>query len=330
VGLSLVTLGLGSTVAWVYLSDSRAGIYPSLVMPLIHYFVDAETSHKWAIQLAKYGLVPKQTTQDDEALMTELWGKRIGNPVGLAAGFDKDAEGIDSLIGFGFGTVEIGSVTPLPQPGNPQPRMFRLTQDNAVINRYGFNSKGHEQVKRHLILRLNSYLKRQLAPSNAYPTYDEKQQLHFNLPNGIPRSLKPDRLLGVNLGKNKTSPAESNDDYINGVKTLGPFADYLVVNISSPNTPGLRSLQRREPMLKLLEDVRSTRDKYLQHKPPLLVKVAPDLTEEELLDIAHVVKEAKMDGIIISNTTISRPESLKSGKTRYENKKLKGIRYSNF
>lgn len=226
-------------------------------------------------------------------LAVELWGLRFPNPVGLAAGFDKHAEAVDPLLGTGFGFVEIGTVTPQPQPGNPKPRMFRLVQDRAVINRYGFNSHGLEAVRARL-------LSRQIVKP----------------PNG--------GLLGVNVGKNKAQE-DAAADYVAGVRSLGPLADYIVINVSSPNTPGLRSLQRREPMEALLTAAVTARDEVLQDadgargragkagRPlPLLVKIAPDLTSEEKRDIAEVVLATKVDGMVVSNTTVSRPADLRS------------------
>jgi dihydroorotate dehydrogenase len=196
--------------------------------------------------------------------------------------------------------------------------MFRLKQDQAVINRYGFNSEGHNAAAERLKSRIRSYLHHNKlihTISNTTPTADAQNQvpLALTLPETVNKSLVSGKMLGVNLGKNKTSTAESNDDYINGVIKLGPFADYVVINISSPNTPGLRALQRREPMLKLLNEVKKARDEELPHQPPLLVKIAPDVSDLELEDIAAVVKQSGIDGVIIGNTTISRPESLKSG-----------------
>ncbi|KAJ3072495.1 Dihydroorotate dehydrogenase (quinone), mitochondrial [Podochytrium sp. JEL0797] len=199
-------------------------------------------------------------SEDNRILETSFLGLPLSNPVGLAAGFNKHANGITDLFTSGFGLVEIGSVTPLPQPGNPLPRIFRLEEDSAIVN----------------------------------------------------RALMQGRALGVNLGKNKVSKAEDHSDYVKGVVKLGPYADYLVINVSSPNTPGLRGLQRREPMLKLLNEVRQARDTCLSHRPPILVKIAPDVTQAELEDIAAVILESKIDGVVISNTTISRPASLKS------------------
>ncbi|KAI9209612.1 uncharacterized protein BJ171DRAFT_484539 [Polychytrium aggregatum] len=290
-----LAVGLSAaSVAAVYLYDSRAWVHRGILMPTIHFLLDAETAHRAAILAAKYHLCPVDRGVDSDVLATEIWGKKISNPIGLAAGFDKHAEAIDAMFGVGFGAVEIGSVTPQPQPGNPLPRMFRLPEDRAVINRYGFNSEGHQAVYDRLKSRIRNFLYRSASGSES-----------------LPKSLKENRLLGVNLGKNKTSPADSDDDYIKGIEKLGEFADYIVVNISSPNTPGLRALQRREPMERLMQEVKDSRDK-LSHRPPVVVKIAPDLTDEELDDIAQVVMKVGIDGVIISNTTISRPATLKS------------------
>ena len=259
---SLVYAGIaGSSVMGVlYLSDSRAEFYKSIGMPLIHALLDPEESHRLAIELAKWKCVPRDRTVDPDSLKTTFLGLSLSNPIGLAAGFDKNAEAVDGLLGFGFGSVEIGSVTPRPQPGNPKPRMFRLSEDKAVINRYGFNSDGHEKAQSNLLARIHKFLHSNFwelgdTHKQYYPEPDAKGISSVKLPGNLPRSLLHNRILGVNLGKNKTSAAESNQDYIDGVKTLGPFADYLVVNVSSPNTPGLRSLQRREPMERLMKEV---------------------------------------------------------------------------
>ncbi|KAJ3269895.1 Dihydroorotate dehydrogenase (quinone), mitochondrial [Terramyces sp. JEL0728] len=286
VGLTAAGGFVAGTFFYFYAMDSRALIYRWGVMPLMHT-LDPEDSHNISIWTAKYGLVPKDVTKDAELLKVKIWNKEITNPVGLAAGYDKNGEAVDSLLDFGFGLVEAG---------NPKPRFFRLPSDDAVINRYGFNSVGHTVVLNRLKHRLRKFLS--LNP-------------HLN-ENQVPRSLKEHKLLGINLGKNKLSPAESHDDYFNGVKQLGPLADYIVINISSPNTPGLRSLQRREPIQQLLSQAITARN-ALSHNPPLLVKIAPDCSDAELEDIAHVVKDVGIDGIIISNTTISRPQSLKGG-----------------
>ncbi|KND04856.1 dihydroorotate oxidase [Spizellomyces punctatus DAOM BR117] len=310
--LLAISLGFGAaTILFMYLNDTRAGIYRWFAMPMVHALLDPEESHRLAIWLAKHGLVPKERTKDDDVLHTEIWGKTLSNPIGLAAGFDKNAEAVDALFDFGFGLVEIGSVTPLPQPGNPKPRMFRLPADTAVINRYGFNSDGHRAVEDRLKARIRNYLHHNRHLLGLQPT--EGLAYPVTLPDSSRKSLREAKMLGVNLGKNKLSSAESNEDYIRGVKDLGAYADYLVVNISSPNTPGLRALQRREPIEKLMQEVQSARDESLPHHPPLLVKIAPDLNDQEIEDIAAVVKNVGVDGVIISNTTVSRPQSLRSG-----------------
>lgn len=173
-----------------------------------------------------------------------------------------------------------------------------------MINRYGFNSLGHSFAQNELMSRIKNYHGNQWTMNSKYHG--------FNLPNYLPRSLRMGRLLGINLGKNKISSPDSHQDYIDGVEKLGPFADYLVVNVSSPNTPGLRSLQKKEAMEDLLNQVKSARNK-LFHRPPLVVKIAPDLSDNEIEDIASVLIKTKIDGVIISNTTISRPSDLKSG-----------------
>jgi dihydroorotate dehydrogenase len=211
-----------------------------------------------------------------------LWNKKFLNPLGLAAGYDKNGESIESILDLGFGFMEIGSITPEPQLGNSLPRVFRLINDKAVINRYGFNSDGHLKVKK----RLQKLIK------------------------------DPNKLLGINLGKNKTSD-DAIKDYILGIERLGEFADFLIINVSSPNTPGLRSLQRREVLQDLLMNIQKSRDLNCKNIP-LLVKIAPDVTDQEILDIASVIKKLQIDGIIIGNTTISRPNTLKDIKIANE------------
>lgn len=308
-------------------------------MPAIHACLDAEESHRLSVWFAKHGLVPSENkmgrgsgVEGGQMLETKVWGKTFDNPIGIAAGYDKHAEAIDALFGFGFGLVEIGSVTPKPQSGNPKPRMFRLPKDTAVINRYGFNSDGHQTVLSRLSSRVRHFLYRNRAtlatsttsttsttqpPAISASVQDGLENTPVygaiaTLPVSINRSLHANRLLGINLGKNKTSEPDDNSDYTSGVTSLGPYADYIVVNVSSPNTPGLRALQRRETMATLMQEVKKARDTSVPHRPPVLVKIAPDVSDVELEDIATVVESVGVDGIIISNTTISRPDSLKS------------------
>ena len=210
-------------------------------------------------------------------------GLSFPNALGLAAGFDKNAVGIDALAGLGFGHVEIGTVTGEPQPGNPRPRLFRLVSDRAVINRMGFNNDGAEVVAHRL---------RQRA---------ERLARH-------PRRQRP--VLGVNIGKTKVVPetdqAAVEADYAKSTRLLAPYADYLVVNVSSPNTPGLRDLQSVERLQPLLEHVRRTADAATETRVPLLVKIAPDLADEDVLAVADMALAIGLDGIIATNTTIGR------------------------
>ena len=204
-----------------------------------------------------------------------LFGLHFPNPVGLAAGFDKDGKHLQGLACLGFGFIEVGTVTPKPQAGNPRPRLFRLPADEALINRMGFNNEGVEA----LALRLKRLRERDLL-----------------------RGL----IIGGNIGKNKTTPNESAEtDYLRCFEVLQPWVDYFVVNVSSPNTPNLRDLQEKEPLLRLLERLQSKNRASAQPKP-MLLKIAPDLTDGQLEDVAEIVLESGIDGVIATNTTISR------------------------
>ncbi|KAH6915877.1 dihydroorotate dehydrogenase [Coprinopsis sp. MPI-PUGE-AT-0042] len=275
----------------VYYMDCRSAIHRYILTPLVRSTLDVEAGHKLAVKVLKYGVSPKDQVKDDPVLVGEIWGQEVNNPVGLAAGFDKDGEAIDGLFNLGFSWVEIGSVTPKPQEGNPKPRMFRLEEDDAVINRYGFPSQGHTYVLSRL------------------------QERSFEGQESEQASLRHGDLLAVNLGKNKDSPADSIDDFVRGVKTFGPYSDVLVINVSSPNTPGLRGLQNRDSLETLLRGAVKARDELppsqITHKrPKLLVKLAPDLDELQLVEIADVIQQTKVDGVILSNTTIQRPNHL--------------------
>ncbi|KAF9453550.1 hypothetical protein P691DRAFT_771322 [Macrolepiota fuliginosa MF-IS2] len=278
----------------VYYFDARSVMHRYVLTPVLRNIFDAETGHKIAVKVLQTGFGPKDPVLDDATLKFEMWGEDLSNPVGVAAGFDKDGQAIDGLYDLGFSWVEIGSVTPKPQPGNPRPRVFRLQEDDALINRYGFPSQGHSTVLSRLLARIPRFM---TGPERA--------------------ALRDGSMLAVNLGKNKDSPAESIDDYVAGVRTLGPYTDVLVVNVSSPNTPGLRGLQNKDSLEKLLEGVTKARNELepsilTYRKPKLVLKIAPDLDESQLADIADVVKESRIDGVIVSNTTIQRPSSLKN------------------
>ena len=233
----------------------------------------AETAHRLTIRslaIAPVGWIGRRQSED-HILATRVFGLDFPNPIGLAAGFDKNAEAFAHMPEIGCGFAEIGSVTPRPQAGNPRPRLFRLTPDQAIVNRLGFNNDGLEAVAARL------------------------------------RRTKRRGILGANLGKNKDS-ADAAADYVAGVKALAPLADYLVVNVSSPNTPGLRALQGREPLGGAPGCRRARRGR--RPRPPLLLKIAPDLTEADKADIAEVALAGGVDGLIVSNTTIARPPGL--------------------
>ncbi len=243
-----------------------------LAFPLIRT-VDPECAHGLAVRALAGGFVPTPAPVDDPALRVNVWGLDFPNPVGLAAGFDKDAEVPDAMLAQGFGFVEIGSVTPRAQPGNPKKRLFRLAADEAVINRMGFNSRGLDVALANLSAR------------------------------------KRRGIVGVNLGKNKETE-DAADDYVRGARALAPFADYLVCNVSSPNTPGLRALQGREALDGLVRRVQEALGE-IAAPPPLVFKIAPDLADADLEDVVRVALDRRLAGLIVGNTTVSRPPGLR-------------------
>jgi len=246
---------------------SLASLAFPFARPVLHA-LDAETAHGLTIRALLVAPAAAPAV-DDPRLAVEAFGLRFPNPLGLAAGFDKNAEVPDAMLGLGFGFTEIGTVTPKPQEGNPRPRLFRLPEDRAVINRMGFNNEGHAAALRRLEAR--------------------------KVRGGI---------VGVNIGANKES-ADRIGDYVRGIAVFAHIASYFTVNISSPNTPGLRGLQSRaelEQLLARINDERARQDR----KPPMLLKIAPDLREDELEDIAAACADGAVDGIIVSNTTLSR------------------------
>lgn len=229
--------------------------------------MDAETAHGATISALKLGLAPAGEP-DPKSLETSFCGLTFSNPIGMAAGFDKNAEVPNALTKIGFGFAEIGTVTPRPQTGNPQPRLFRLPSVGGVINRMGFNNEGHDAVYARLAAR------------------------------------RPIGILGINIGANKDSE-DFVADYVQGVKRFAPLADYLTANISSPNTPGLRDLQSDEALKRLLGEVLAERSRA-KIRVPVLLKIAPDLDEATLDKIAAVILSTDLDGLIVSNTTIGR------------------------
>jgi dihydroorotate dehydrogenase len=240
--------------------------------------LDAETAHHLALMILKRGIGPRTKPNFYPSLRSTVCGLDFPNPVGLAAGFDKNAEVIGEVLNFGFGFVEIGSITPQPQPGNPKPRLFRVASADAVINRFGFNSDGIEACLRRIAAFRDAHVDKRDAP------------------------------IGLNVGKNKDT-VDAASDYVIGITKFAPDADYITVNISSPNTPGLRDLQGREQLADLLQKVVAARDATYK-KPPLFVKIAPDQTEQQIDDIAEVILSSNVQGIIIGNTTTTRPGNI--------------------
>ena len=245
--------------------------------------LDAELAHRLAVRALALLPLPS-APPDDPRLAVEAFGLSFPNPVGLAAGFDKNGEVVSKVLRLGFGFAEIGTVTPRPQPGNPPPRVFRLPVERAIINRYGFNSAGHDYVAQRLTRFFNE-----------------------RAPRPAPRGL-----VAVNLGANKET-ADRVGDYIAGIKVFAALTDLFVINVSSPNTPGLRDLQQNEALDDLLARTLAARDEVSHDagRKPLLVKIAPDLTQQELDSIIAVCRSRGIDGLIISNTTIARPATLR-------------------
>jgi len=249
----------------------------SLARPLI-FSLSPERAHGLAIMMLKQGLLPTSHHMDDPILSNQLWGMDFPNPVGLAAGFDKNAEVPCAMIAQGFGLVETGTVTPRPQEGNDKPRLFRLSEDQAVINRMGFNNKGLEAYAANLKRR---------------------------------KGLNKCGIIGANIGANKDSE-DPIQDYVTCLERLIGLANYFTINISSPNTPGLRALQGREALDELLSRLLHTR-KAANSTVPLLVKIAPDLDDGEKQDIADIILKHGMDGLIVSNTSVGLRDGLRDG-----------------
>lgn len=251
-----------------------------LALPFSRLF-DAEDAHRLAIRALS--LMPKGALPaDDPRLSVSAFGLNFKNPLGVAAGFDKNAEVPDAVLALGFGFAEAGTLTPKPQAGNPRPRVFRLLRDEGVINRLGFNNEGfHAAVAR----------------------------LSRRTPYGI---------LGINVGANKDSQ-DRIADYVSGVETFSPYATYLTINVSSPNTPGLRDLQSAEALNELIKRVLEARERAAQKgdgRKPILLKIAPDVTLAELDDIVEIAKQRAIDGMIVSNTTVTRPASLRESSAK--------------
>jgi dihydroorotate dehydrogenase len=249
--------------------------FDAFSLPLLRWF-DPEDAHRLAIQGLRL-LPPVRSRPDDPKLAVRAFGLNFPNPIGMAAGFDKNAEVPDAVLRLGFGFVEIGTVTPRPQSGNPRPRLFRLERDEAIVNRLGFNNDGAERVLRRLAARA------QLG--------------------GI---------IGVNLGANKDS-ADRVADYVRLIQTFAPVASYFTINVSSPNTPGLRNLQQAAALDDLLAKVIDARERVRKNAgdTPVLLKIAPDLSLNDLDDVVHVARSRGVDGMIVANTTLARFPTLR-------------------
>ncbi len=266
-----------------------SSLFSTFLRPAL-FCLDAEAAHGIALKALKTGLVPVVAPKADKRLATSVAGLTFPNPLGIAAGFDKNAEVPDALMAIGFGFSEVGTITPKPQAGNPKPRVFRLIEDQGVVNRLGFNNEGHKQAYARLVARRGR--------------------------GGI---------VGVNIGANKDS-TDRVQDYVAGIARFYDVASYFTVNISSPNTPGLRDLQGRASLAELLKRVMAERDRQAARAGksiPVFLKIAPDLVEGDLDDVAAEVISNKLEGVIVSNTTLSRA-GLKSANAR-ESGGLSGV-----
>ena len=250
----------------------------TLAKPILHR-MDPEDAHKLTLKSLQTGFMPRAAIPNDARLTVKLWGRTFENLLGLAAGFDKNADVVAPMLNMGFGFVEMGTVTLKPQDGNPRPRVFRNVEHQAVINRMGFPNGGLD-VFRH------------------------------NIEKFLENPKRPRGVIGINIGMNK-GQEDPASDYCLLVRALGGYADYLTVNISSPNTAGLRNLQSRENLLPLLSRIMDERAKSCAaNNPPILVKLAPDLDEAQLKEVATSLMESGVDGVILTNTTLSRPDVL--------------------
>jgi dihydroorotate dehydrogenase len=264
------------------------GLFDRLARPLLHA-LDPEDAHRLAIRMLQFAPLPPPA-RDDKRLAMRAFGLGFPNPIGIAAGFDKNAEVPDALFRAGFGFVEVGTITPKPQRGNPRPRLFRLDADAGVINRLGFNSEGADAVLRRLAARASS--------------------------GGV---------VGINVGSNKDSP-DRIADYVGLIERFAAVASYVTVNISSPNTPGLRDMQQAAVLDDLLARVVDARERVAPNAgpTPVLLKIAPDLTLSDLDDVVGIARSRRVDGMIVANTTVARPPSLRDAAAAKEAGGLSG------
>ncbi|PVU89987.1 hypothetical protein BB561_005089 [Smittium simulii] len=295
------TTVLGIGLFSLYAFNTRSSIHELVFAPLLRQ-LDEEVAHDLSIKLLSWNLGPKDHHKDSELLETQLWGKRLSNPLGMAAGYDKNAQIPDKILKLGFGAVEVGSITPLPQSGNPSKRLFRLNNTQAIINRMGLNNDGIEECKKRLEARFWKNATEKSANDN------HSSQSITSLADSVPKSGIDGRLLGVNVSKNSNSPSDSDSDFLTGIKELGPFADYIVINISCPNVENLSSGSNMKMMDKTVSAARAECNNLGDKKPALVIKIGPDYSENELKIISQIALKNNVDGIIATNTSRSRPE----------------------
>jgi dihydroorotate dehydrogenase len=311
-----------TSLGYIYITDTRSSLHRYVFPPILRaVFPDAEDAHHGTIttlkELYAFGIHPRDRSSPDNdgLLAVEVFGSKILNPIGISGGLDKNGEIPDALLALGPSIVEIGGITPNPQEGNEKPRVFRIPSEQALINRYGLNSDGADIVAMRLRQRV-----RQFAYTRGLGIGEEGEKTVLNGDAGVPPgSLSKGRLLAVQIAKNKVTPDNNIHavvkDHVDCVEQLGKYADIIVVNVSSPNTPGLRALQSQVPLTKILSAVVDAAQAIpRKSKPAVMVKVSPDEdSESQVLGICEAVWAAGVDGIIVGNTTKLRPEPLLHG-----------------
>lgn len=319
-GLGYTALTVAAGTGYYYATDTRAGIHQWLIPPIMRFiYPDAEIAHEKGTSalraLHAMGLEPRERGNLDDGLGTTVFGHKLNNPFGTSAGIDKNADVPDPLLSIGPAIVEVGGVTPHPQVGNPKPRVFRIPSQNALINRYGLNSEGVDFVAMRLRQRVRDF-----AYRHGFGIDEEGEEIVLNGGAGVPPgSLVEGKLLAVQVAKNKATPDNDLDavtaDYVTCVGKVAKYADIITVNVSSPNTPGLRLLQNVGPLTQILRGVvQAAQSAPRATKPAVMVKVSPDEdTDEQVAGICEAVRECGVDGIIVGNTTKKRPDPFPKG-----------------
>ncbi|OMJ26607.1 Dihydroorotate dehydrogenase (quinone), mitochondrial [Smittium culicis] len=298
----------GASFFAFYFTNTRSSFHEYVSVPLLR-LLDEELAHDLSILALKYNLAPKDKKNDDESLQINLWGKTLSNPIGLPAGYDKNARVMDKLFDLGFGAVEVGSITPQPQSGNPKKRLFRLTESQAIINRMGLNNDGIDICSE----RLSKFVSNKITSENILPNENTVNQainkLYFE------NAGKPKKFLGVNVSKNSSSHHDDDTDFLTGIRKLGKFADYIVVNISCPNVTNLGSGNNLDSLNETMRLARIECNNLSKpdigiNKPALVIKIGPDYSPKELEIISQLALKNNIDGIITCNTSRSRPDSV--------------------